>query len=57
MLFASSFFPDPWIVISVFAIWALVLKRFLTRNPEVGKHANDAAKNAAINFISRIFRK
>ena len=57
MLFASSFFPDPWIVISVFAIWALVLKRFLTRNPEVGKHANDAAKNAALNFISRIFRK
>jgi hypothetical protein len=57
MILASSFFSDPWIVISVIAIWAWVLKKFLTRNPEVSKHANDAAKNAAINFISRIFRK
>jgi hypothetical protein len=56
MLFAS-FGHDVLSIAFMFGLGLFFFNRWLKKNPEVGEHANKAAKNTALSLISRLFRK
>lgn len=57
MLFASHTGDAFLSIIAVVAIWAHFTKKWLAKNPEVTKTANDAAKHTALSLITRVFRR